>query len=59
MKKLHSFATLAVALAGVVVGSPYVQLIPSATVKTAILAISAGILAANGAIVANGHKDIV
>lgn len=57
MNRLHSFTTLAVALAGIVAGSPFVHLIPSETVKTAVLAIAAAILAANGAVVANGHKD--
>jgi hypothetical protein len=57
MKKLHSFATLAVAAAGVIAASPMVNLIPSARIKTAVLAVAAAILAANGAVVANGHKD--
>jgi len=57
MKKLHSFATLALAAAGVITASPLVHLIPSESVKTMVLAIAAAILAANGAIVANGHKD--
>lgn len=57
MKKLHSFVTLAVGLAGVLAASPYVHLIPNEKVKTAVLAVAAAIVAANGAVVANGHKD--
>lgn len=56
-KYLHSFATLSVAVAGVVIGSPFVNLIPSATAKTVVLGVASAILAANGAVVANGHKD--
>lgn len=56
MDKLTKGWGLAVGIAGVVVASPLVGYLPP-KYATGVLAVAAALLAANGHLVPNGHKD--
>lgn len=56
MNKIRKGWGLAVGVAGVLAGLPYLNLLPPKW-ASAVLAVSAGILAANGQLVPNGHRE--